>query len=76
VNIAQAIDNGQLNSTISLDLSHIGLAISKDLCMENLNTICSHAVRANIDYRLNRFYSNVAILKRSVIALFPQPIPT
>ena len=49
VNIAEAIDNDQLNSTISLDLSHIGLAISKDLCMENLNTICSHAVRTDVN---------------------------
>ncbi len=53
VNIAEAIGNDQLNSTISLDLSHIGLAISKDLCMENLNTICNHAVRANIEVTIS-----------------------
>ena len=53
LNIAEAIGNDQLNSTISLDLSHIGLAISKDLCMENLNTICNHAVRANIEVTIS-----------------------
>ena len=34
VNICQTIHNQNLNSTVSLDLSHIGLAISEDLCLK------------------------------------------
>ena len=43
VNICQTIHNQNLNSTISLDLSHIGLAISEDLCFENISAICKAA---------------------------------
>lgn len=39
VRIAKDIRNQKLNSTISLDLSHIGLSISKDLCLSNLDAI-------------------------------------
>ncbi len=39
--ISKNIKDNLLNSTISLDLSHIGLAISKDLCWRNLSAICS-----------------------------------
>ncbi|VXB76382.1 Proline dehydrogenase [Flavobacterium sp. 9AF] len=43
IRIAKQIKNQNLNATISLDLSHIGLAISKDLCFENLTQICKEA---------------------------------
>lgn len=43
INICQTIHNQNLNSTISLDLSHIGLAISEDLCFENISAICKAA---------------------------------
>lgn len=38
--IVREINNQNLNATVSLDLSHIGLAISKDLAYENLSKIC------------------------------------
>lgn len=43
VNICQSIHSQNLNSTVSLDLSHIGLAISEDLCFENISAICTAA---------------------------------
>ncbi|RYY31743.1 MAG: proline dehydrogenase [Sphingobacteriaceae bacterium] len=43
VRICQSITNKQLHSTVSLDLSHIGLNISRDLCLENLDKICKAA---------------------------------
>lgn len=44
VRIARAIRTCKLNATISLDLSHIGLAISDDLAAENLSIICQEAL--------------------------------
>lgn len=41
--ICNVINQKGLNSTISLDLSHIGLEISEDLCYENLSKICEIA---------------------------------
>lgn len=41
--ICDAIHQYDLNSTISLDLSHIGLEISENLCYENLSSICKAA---------------------------------
>lgn len=49
IKIAQEIKRKSLNSTISLDLSHIGLAISKDLCLNNLNLICKQAKKHNTE---------------------------
>ena len=49
IKICQAIKHQGLNSTISLDLSHIGLAISQDLCLNNLNIICQEALKGNIE---------------------------
>ncbi len=46
--IAEKIKSEQLNSTISLDLSHIGLAISPDLCLQNLGLLCE-AAQENIE---------------------------
>ncbi|MUP37060.1 proline dehydrogenase family protein [Labilibaculum euxinus] len=40
IRIVQGIRKQNLNSTISLDLSHIGLAISSDLCLNKLYQIC------------------------------------
>lgn len=37
--IAKEIKNRNLHSTISLDLSHIGLTLSKDFCRDNLEKI-------------------------------------
>lgn len=49
IRIAKKIRDKNLNSTISLDLSHIGLAISKDLCLFNLTTLCNEAEKNNIE---------------------------
>ncbi|PXX21382.1 proline dehydrogenase family protein [Arenibacter sp. ARW7G5Y1] len=47
VQFTKAIGNKKLNSSISLDLSHIGLLVSKDLAMENLKIICEEASKIN-----------------------------
>ena len=47
--IAQQINKQNLNSTISLDLSHIGLAISKELCLENISLLCEEAQKSNTE---------------------------
>lgn len=49
IQIVQAIKNKNLNSTISLDLSHIGLAISKELCLNNLDSILKEAKNQNTE---------------------------
>ena len=49
IKICQEIKHQKLYSTLSLDLSHIGLAISKDLCFYNLNAICQEASKGNIE---------------------------
>ena len=43
IKICKEINSQKLHSTISLDLSHIGLALSKDLCLHNLSQICKAA---------------------------------
>jgi proline dehydrogenase len=47
IKICRQIKSQGLNSTVSLDLSHIGLAISRDLCLHNLDLICLEALKAN-----------------------------
>jgi len=47
--ICQSIKDHGLNATVSLDLSHIGLAISRDLCVDNLDLICQEAAKGNIE---------------------------
>lgn len=47
INYAQAVGNAKLNSSISLDLSHIGLLVSKDLVARNLKIICEQAQKIN-----------------------------
>lgn len=49
IRICQEIRHHELNSTVSLDLSHIGLAISKELCLANLDAVCTEAAKANIE---------------------------
>jgi proline dehydrogenase len=43
VRICHMIHSQKLDSTVSLDLSHIGLELSPDLCLENLDRICDAA---------------------------------
>ena len=47
MNFAGAVKKDHLNSSISLDLSHIGLLISKELAMQNLKAICEEAGKMN-----------------------------
>ncbi|SKB87492.1 proline dehydrogenase family protein [Dyadobacter psychrophilus] len=49
VSICRAISHIELNSTISLDLSHIGLAISPELCLHHLDLICTEAAKAGTE---------------------------
>lgn len=49
VNICKEIHQKNLHATVSLDLSHIGLAISKDLGFQNLATICEEAAKNNTE---------------------------
>ena len=43
---AEAVQQQGLNSSISLDLSHIGMLVSKDLALENLQKICLEAQKS------------------------------
>ncbi|EMY60166.1 proline dehydrogenase family protein [Leptospira terpstrae] len=47
--IVKEIKLQKLHSTISLDLSHIGLNLSKEFCRENLEKICIDAKNAEIE---------------------------
>ena len=49
IKICQEIKLQNLWSTVSLDLSHIGLIVSRDLCLDNLNLICQEALKANTE---------------------------
>lgn len=53
IRIAQEISKQKLNSTLSLDLSHIGLSISKDLCLHHLDLICQEAKKENIEVTIS-----------------------
>ena len=53
IKICQEIKHHELDSTLSLDLSHIGLAISKDLCLNNLNLICKEASKGKIEVTIS-----------------------
>jgi proline dehydrogenase len=44
---AKAIQVHKLNSSISLDLSHIGMLVSQELALENLDLICTAAAQSN-----------------------------
>ena len=47
MNFSRAVKKDHLHSSISLDLSHIGLLISKELAMGNLKAICEEAGKMN-----------------------------
>lgn len=47
IDFAIAVNNENLNSSISLDLSHIGLLVSRDLTIKNLKLICDEAAKSN-----------------------------
>ncbi|MCE7066978.1 proline dehydrogenase family protein [Dyadobacter sp. CY326] len=47
--ICQTIRSLGLNSTVSLDLSHIGLAISNDLGLHHLDMICKEAAQSGTE---------------------------
>ena len=49
INICRTIQQHGLNATVALDLSHIGLAVSPDLCLQNLQLICNEALPANTE---------------------------
>ncbi len=53
IQIVQEIKNKNLNSTVSLDLSHIGLAISKELCLNNLDSILKEAKNQNTEVTIS-----------------------
>jgi len=53
IRISREIKNQQLNSTLSLDLSHIGLSISSELCLKNLTSICEEAAKENIEVTIS-----------------------
>jgi proline dehydrogenase len=47
ISLAKAIKQKSLHSSISLDLSHIGLLVSSDLVKQNLRSICEEAAKSN-----------------------------
>lgn len=49
IRICQQISLQELDATVSLDLSHIGLVVSKELCLDNLNAICEEAAKSKIE---------------------------
>ncbi|MFH6990899.1 proline dehydrogenase family protein [Flavobacterium sp. FlaQc-48] len=53
IRIAQEIKKQELNATFSLDLSHIGLSISKELCLNHLDLICREAAKKNIEVTIS-----------------------
>lgn len=46
IRICRETGSRKLYSTVSLDLSHIGLAVSEDLCFNNLMAICAEAAQS------------------------------
>lgn len=51
--ICEQIAAKGLRSIVSLDLSHIGLSLSADLCREHLSRICETARQANIEVMIS-----------------------
>ncbi|WP_153798718.1 proline dehydrogenase family protein [Foetidibacter luteolus] len=47
IRFAKTVKSESLNSSISLDLSHIGLLVSRDLTINNLKLICEEANKIN-----------------------------
>lgn len=53
VKVSREIQKNKVSSSISLDLSHIGLNLSKEFCAENLKTICQEASKAQSDVMIS-----------------------
>jgi proline dehydrogenase len=53
IKICREINHQGLASAISLDLSHIGLFLSKDLGLHNLDLICHEAAKGNIEVTIS-----------------------
>lgn len=51
--ICHVIGKQGMNSTVSLDCSHIGLNVSRELCLENLLEICAAAAAFGIEVNLS-----------------------
>lgn len=49
IKICRIIQQQGLNTTVALDLSHIGLAVSPDLSLQNLQIICNEALPGNTE---------------------------
>jgi proline dehydrogenase len=47
IKFAKVVKTENINSSISLDLSHIGLLVSRDLTIDNLKLICEEANNCN-----------------------------
>jgi len=53
VRIARAIDRHEIEASVSLDLSHVGMVIDEDLCLENANRIAEAACEANTEMMIS-----------------------
>ncbi len=53
VKICREIKKEKLSSSVSLDLSHLGLNISKELCANHLSIICQEALKADTDVMIS-----------------------
>lgn len=51
--ICDHIEASGLNSTVSLDLSHIGLSLSRALCEKHLEQICTKAMQFGIEVMIS-----------------------
>lgn len=49
IKICRTIQQQGLNTTVALDLSHIGLAVSLDVSLQNLQLICNEALPGNTE---------------------------
>ncbi len=53
IRLSHEIKSKNLNSTLSLDLSHIGLSISREVCLNNLGLISQEAEKGNIEVTIS-----------------------
>lgn len=53
IKAAECIASMKLNASLSLDLSHIGLSVSNELCRNNLQAICETAAKSNIEVTIS-----------------------
>ncbi|MFM7858682.1 MAG: proline dehydrogenase family protein [Flammeovirgaceae bacterium] len=47
ISLVKVVESEKLNSSVSLDLSHIGLLVSRELAIANLKRICAEADKIN-----------------------------